>query len=96
MAWVVTLKVTDCGTNALLPGAFITDGTSTGYADANAQFVAVINDVYTDYGVNIGKADYHTKNFIMNRANHAGTIQTVCLNRKPPSSGGSGSTGDGW
>lgn len=94
MPWVVTIKSTRCDNDALLPGAFITDGVVTYYTDANAQFVLVISDAYTDYGINVGKSGFHTKLFAMNRSAHAGTIQTVCLNqiesRPPPSNGGGG------
>lgn len=96
MPWVVTIKSTRCDNNALLPSAFITDGVVTYYTDANAQFVLVISDAYTDYGVNIGKSGFITKLFAMNRAAHAGTIQTVCLNEReerPPPRGG---TNGGW
>lgn len=95
MPWVVTIKSTRCDNGALLPGAFITDGVVTYYTDANAQFVLVISDAYTDYGVNVGKSGFHTKLFAMNRSAHAGSIQTVCLNEKPPSTGGGGGGGSG-
>lgn len=97
MPWVVTLKSTRCDNGSLLPGAFITDGVVTYYTDSNAQFVLVISDAYTDYGVNVGKSGFHTKLFAMNRAAHAGSIQTVCLNEKiPPTDGGGGGGGGGW
>jgi len=99
MVWAVTLRVTDCETGANLAGAFVTDGTNTYYTDGNGQFIAVINDVYHTYVVNIGKANYVTKSFAMNRAQHEGTIQTVCLNRARDTDddtddGGGG--GGGW
>jgi hypothetical protein len=94
MAWAATLKTTDCDGGALLPGAFITDGYSTYYTDSNAQFIAIINDAYHTYIVNIGKVSYHTKAFTINRDEHEGKVTTVCLNKKPPPS--TVENGDGW
>ncbi len=94
MAWVVTLKVTACSSSAKLPGAWITDGAVTYYTDANAQFIAIINDAYHTYIVNIGKSGYLSKNFSIHRGTMEGTTQTICLDAAPPSGGGG--NGGGW
>jgi hypothetical protein len=91
MPWAVTLHVTSCDTSANLAGAWITDGSVTYYTDSNGQFIAIINDAYHTYIVNIGKSGYVSKNFAMNRAQHEGTIQNVCLETYvPPETTGNG------
>jgi hypothetical protein len=94
--WAATLKTTKCSDNSLLPGAWITDGSVTYYTDSNAQFIAIISDAYHTYIVNIGKSDYVTKSFAINKDEHEGKITTICLSAKPPSSGGGGGGGSGW
>lgn len=97
MPWVVTLKITDCGTSQKLVGAWITDGSVTYTTDANGEFLAIINDAFHTYIVNIGQTDYISKNFAIVRASMEGTTQNVCLNREPPDTGGGGGGGgDGW
>ncbi|MGF1647654.1 MAG: hypothetical protein ACFCVF_12150 [Kineosporiaceae bacterium] len=93
MAWAVTLRLRDCATNASITG-WISDGISTFATDSSGQFIAVIDDVYTGYIVSIGSSGYTSTNFHIDKAQHSGTIQTVCLNRTP-SGGGGGSTGGG-
>lgn len=96
MAWAVTLQLRDCDTNAAITG-WISDGIQTFYTDSNGQFIAVINDAYTGYVVSIGSSGYVGTNFHIDKANHSGTIQTVCLNRTRSGSGpGNGGGGSGW
>lgn len=95
MAWAVTLKVTDCSTNANLSNAFITDGNTTGYTDSYGQYICVINDYWSDYILDVGKSGYTTKKVHLSRATMNGTTQNVCLDKKPPPTGGDGS-GGGW
>jgi hypothetical protein len=94
MAWAVTLRLRDCATNASITG-WISDGISTFYTDVNGQFIAVIDDIYTGYIVSIGSSGYISTNFHIDKAQHSGTIQTVCLNRSAPPREGSGGSG-GW
>jgi hypothetical protein len=96
VAWVVTLKVTDCNSSALLPGAAVTDGTVTYFTDVNGQFIAVVDDYWENYGIAISKANYYTKNFVLTRSTMAGTLQTVCLGPKPPPDPNGGTTNGGW
>jgi hypothetical protein len=95
MAWVVTLNITDCANSSTLAGATVSDGTYTYFADANGQFIAVIDDYWSDYVVSIGKANYYNRNFAMSRATMAGTRQSVCLNAAPPPPP-TEPNGDGW
>lgn len=92
MAWAVTLRLTSCSSGSSITG-WISDGVSTFYTDSNGQFIAIIDDVYTGYIVNVGSSGYVSRNFHIDRAAHSGTIQTICLN--PASSGGGGSSGGG-
>ncbi len=98
MAWVVTLRVTNCRTSSTIEGATIADGTVSYVTDVNGQFIAVIDDYWSDYIVSISKMHYHSKTFAMNKAKMAGTLQTVCLeptftgDQPPPPP----PNGDGW
>jgi hypothetical protein len=95
MAWAVTLRLTDCSTNRAITG-FISDGITTFYTDSNGQFIAIIDDAYTGYIVSIGSSGYVSTNFVIDRARHSGTIQTICLNKVPPREPGGGGGGGGW
>ena len=89
MAWVVTLQINDCSNGNFIPGAVINDGYSYFYADSNGQFIAIIDDFYTAYVVAISKSGFLTRNFTFSQ-NQNGTIQTTCLNPKPPPKPGNG------
>jgi hypothetical protein len=93
MPWAATLKVTNCSSGAALPGAWITDGYVTYYTDAYGQFIAIIDDVWHTYIVNVGANQYITKTFSINRGQHEGRVTTVCLDPAPPSTGGGGTGG---
>lgn len=80
MPWVVTLKVTDCATDETLK-ALVTNGDSFAVTDANGELIVIIDDVFKDYFVSISSEDYVNKTFDINRQQHEGTIQTVCLNK---------------
>lgn len=95
MAWAVTLRLKNCATNASIAG-WISDGVSTFYTDSAGQFIAIIDDVYTGYIVNVGATGFVSTNFHIDRAQHSGTIQTICLNASAPSGGGGGGGGGGW
>ena len=84
MSWVETIKIVDCESpSTLLAGATITDGYSIYYSDANGQFIAIVDDAYTAYGVQISKGSYTSLTYVLTIQN-AGTIQTVCLHKAPP------------
>ena len=83
MPWVVTIKVTDCATSALLVGASMWDGSQTVFTDSNAQVIWYIDDYFTSYTVQISKSSYNSKTFVMVPAMN-GTLQAVCLNTAPP------------
>lgn len=83
MAWVATLKVTDCASSNKLVGAYITDGSVTYYTDVNGQFIAIVNDAFHTYIVTIGKAGYVNKTFAINKGAHEGKITTICLDPVP-------------
>ncbi|MDO3521666.1 CFI-box-CTERM domain-containing protein [Ralstonia pseudosolanacearum] len=93
MPWAVTLIVKDCSSSAPIPGALVTDGVGGGYTDSYGQFIAVIDDAYTGYVVQISKANYSARNFTFDRS-QIGTVQNTCLTVyvAPPSGGGGG----GW
>ena len=99
MAWVVTLKVVDCETNAKLSNAFVTDGAATYFTDANGQLITLISDAYNTYIVSIGKSGYISKTFVIYRPSMEGTVQTVCLDKSPPpppEPPTGNDNGDGW
>jgi hypothetical protein len=96
MPWVVTLQIVDCasaGTN--LSFASINDGYTIHSADANGQFIAIVDDVFTGYVVNIGKSGYLSRNFALANTMN-GTTQNVCLNERPPRPPGESTGGSGW
>jgi hypothetical protein len=91
MAWAVTLLVKDCGTMAPLSGALVTDGVGGGHTDSYGQFIAVIDDAYTGYVVQVSKSGYNARNFTFARSQE-GTTQNTCLTVyvAPPNNGNSG------
>ncbi len=97
MPWVVTLQIVDCtstGTN--LSGAAINDGLYVHHADANGQFIAIVDDIYYGYIVNISKSGYEPRQFALSNTMN-GTIQNICLNpREEPSHPPSGGGSSGW
>jgi hypothetical protein len=93
MVWVVTLQITDCSSpSTYLSYATINDGYTLFSADANGQFIAIIDDYYSAYIISISKANYVSRNFSLSKEQN-GSIQNVCLNPAPPPSGGGGSSG---
>lgn len=93
MPWVVTLKVVNCASpSAYLAGAAITDGYNIYSTDVNGQFIAVVDDAYTAYVVQISKSGYSAANFTLSVVQN-GTIQTTCLN--PAKTDPPGPTGPG-
>ena len=94
MSWVVTLKITDCASGNYLPYATINDGYTNFTADANGQFIAIIDDYYYAYIVQISKSGYTSKSFTLHNS-QSGTIQTVCLNVYVPPEGTGTGTGTG-
>jgi hypothetical protein len=95
MSWVVTLKVTSCSGGGNLAGAAINDGYQFFYTDANGQFIAIVDDAYYAYIVQISKAGYTPKSFTLHNS-QSGSIQTVCLETATPVTGtGTGGTGTG-
>ncbi|MFB8080041.1 hypothetical protein [Streptomyces sp. NPDC056013] len=79
--WFVTLVLTDCASEELLPWSWITDGYNTYLFDANAQFVALIDGMWTSYGVLVMREGYVNRTFVLDQATMAGTTQHICLNR---------------
>ncbi|NRR29775.1 peptidase [Oxalobacteraceae bacterium] len=93
MVWAVTLIVHDCANNAPLAGAHINDGYGGGgNTDSYGQFIAIIDDYYSGYVVQITKSGYSARNFTFSTS-QIGTPQNTCLSvyvEPPPSSGGGG------
>lgn len=90
MPWAVTLIVKDCGSMAPLSGAYVGDGISGGYTDSYGQFIAVIDDAYTGYVVEVRKTSYNTRYFTFARS-QVGTPQNTCLQPYvPPETGPTG------
>lgn len=79
--WIVTLVLTDCASEELLPWSWITDGYNTYLFDANAQFIAVIDGTWTSYGVLVMREGYVNRTFVLDQATMSGTTQNICLNR---------------
>ncbi|WP_328965671.1 hypothetical protein [Streptomyces virginiae] len=73
--WVVTLVLTDCATGELLPYSWITDWTVTDWFDANAQYIAVIDDMWTSPAVLVMRTGYLNRRFVLDSATMAGTTQ---------------------
>ncbi|MCC8245013.1 hypothetical protein [Saccharothrix luteola] len=96
MAWAVTLQLTDCANSAHIKG-WVSDGVTTFTTDANGQFIAIIDDYFTGYIVDTGAPGYVSRLFAIDRAQHSGTIQEVCLNKLPPKPPKpEGGTSSGW
>lgn len=93
MAWAVTLIVKDCGNSSPISGALVSDGYGGGYTDGYGQFIAVIDDAYTGYVVQVSHAGYTPRNFTFDRS-QTGTPQNTCLTVSAATGGGSG-TGTG-
>lgn len=90
MPWTETIQITDCAhPSTNLAYASIYDGYQTFSADVNGQFIAFIDDAYSSYTVSISKPNYSPRNFAFT-TQKAGTVQPVCLNAVPPSTGGGG------
>lgn len=89
MPWVVTLHITACSGGANLASAAINDGFQLFYTDANGQFIAIVDDAYTGYIVQISKSGYVARNFALSNTQN-GTTQNVCLNTAPPPPPGGG------
>ncbi len=83
MSWVVTLHVTDCNSHTNLGGCAITDGVSTYFTDPNGRFIAVVDDAYSSYGIQISHAGYYPLTYALSVVQN-GTTQEVCLNPAPP------------
>ena len=79
MSWAVTLIVNGCQYNQPIAGALVTDGVGGGYTDSYGQFIAVIDDAYTAYIVQISKSGYQTRAFTFDKS-QVGKVQTTCLN----------------
>ncbi|MET9959384.1 hypothetical protein ABZ128_09915 [Streptomyces sp. NPDC006326] len=79
--WVVTLVLHDCDTGQLLPWSWLTDWSVTYLFDANAQFIAVIDGMWTSYAVLVMREGYINRRFVLDSATMAGTTQHICLNR---------------
>jgi hypothetical protein len=94
MSWVVTLKVTSCSGGSNLAGAAINDGYQFFYTDANGQFIAIVDDSYYAYIVQISKAGYIPKSFTLHNS-QSGSIQTVCLETASGTGTGTGTGGTG-
>src|SRR5690348_12939721 len=78
MAWAVTLIVNDCANNQPLAGALVSDGVGGGYTDSYGQFIAVIDDSYSQYVVQISHVNYSSRAFTFDRS-QVGKVQTTCL-----------------
>src|SRR6187549_377997 len=92
MPWAVTLQINDCNTSAGIPAAAINDGFSTFFADGNGQFIAIIDDVFTGYVVQVSKSGYLNKAFTFHTSQQ-GKVQVMCLNPAPPPPPGGGGGG---
>jgi hypothetical protein len=77
---------------APLQGALVSDGINGGYTDSYGQFIAVIDDAYTGYNVQISKAYYNSRTFSFARS-QVGTVQNTCLTVYVPPQGGGGGGG---
>lgn len=95
MAWVVTLEIVSCSSpSTYLAYATINDGYNLFSADANGQFIAIVDDYYSAYIIQVSKSGYISRNYTLTSGQN-GSIQTICLNTAPPPSSGGGGSG-GW
>ncbi|GGT53284.1 hypothetical protein [Streptomyces purpureus] len=78
--WVVTLILRDCSNEQLLPWSWITDGFYTTTFDANAQFIALIDGMWSAYSLLVMREGYVNRLVVLDRATMAGTTQNICLN----------------
>jgi hypothetical protein len=93
MVWVVTLRVTDCASSAILAGATINDGVNLFSTDANGQFIAVVDDAFTGYIIQVSKSGYISKTVALSNTQN-GTTLPVCLSVSPPTTAtGAGPSG---
>ncbi|MBT2412449.1 hypothetical protein J7I94_18055 [Streptomyces sp. ISL-12] len=78
--WVVTLVLRDCGNEQLLPWSWITDGFNTYTFDANAQFIALVDGMWSAYSLLVMREGYINRLVVLDQATMAGTTQNICLN----------------
>ncbi|MFF3838217.1 hypothetical protein [Streptomyces sp. NPDC001930] len=78
--WVVTLILRDCSNEQLLPWSWITDGFNTYTFDANAQFIALIDGMWSGYSLLVMREGYVNRLVVLDQATMAGTTQNICLN----------------
>ncbi|MFE6063417.1 hypothetical protein [Streptomyces sp. NPDC056431] len=78
--WVVTLILRDCSNEQLLPWSWITDGFNTYTFDANAQFIALIDGIWSGYSLLVMREGYVNRLVVLDQATMAGTTQNICLN----------------
>ncbi|WP_329274489.1 hypothetical protein [Streptomyces sp. NBC_00691] len=78
--WVVTLILRDCSNEMLLPWSWITDGFNTYTFDANAQFIALVDGMWSAYSVLVMREGYVNRLVVLDQATMSGTTQNICLN----------------